>query len=151
LWLGALPAARPHLEEGIAHYTPDQRQAPVFRMGHDLGVGCMVHAALTLWLLGYLEQALARLHDALALVHELSHPYSLAWAGSMAAFVPRFRFAVLAVHGPAEAAVALSTEQGFPLMAAIGTIFRGWALAMQGRVRREWPRSARGSPLTEPL
>ena len=36
--LGALPAARQHLEEGIARYTPDQRRALVFRMGHDLGV-----------------------------------------------------------------------------------------------------------------
>ena len=38
-WLGALPAARQHLEEGIARYTPDQRRAPVFRMGQDPGVG----------------------------------------------------------------------------------------------------------------
>ena len=37
--LGALPAARQHLEEGIARYTPDQRRAPVFRMGQDPGVG----------------------------------------------------------------------------------------------------------------
>ena len=51
--LGALPAARQHLEEGIARYTPDQRRAPVFRMGHDPGVACRAYAALTLWLLGY--------------------------------------------------------------------------------------------------
>ena len=33
LWLGALPAARMHLEEGLARFTPAQRHAPVFRMG----------------------------------------------------------------------------------------------------------------------
>ena len=33
----------------------------------------------------------------------------------------------------AEAAVALSTEQGFPLWAALGTSMRGWALALQGQ------------------
>jgi hypothetical protein len=55
LYLGALPAARQHLEEAIACYTPDQRRAPVFRMGRDLGVGCRAHAARTLWLLGYPE------------------------------------------------------------------------------------------------
>ena len=37
------------------------------------------------------------------------------------------------VHEHAEAAVALATAQGFPLLAALGTIFRGWALAMQGQ------------------
>ena len=37
------------------------------------------------------------------------------------------------MHEQAEAAVALATEQGFPLWAAMGTILRGWALAMQGQ------------------
>ncbi len=131
--LGALPVARQHLEEGIARDTPDQRRAPVFRIGHDPGVGCRIHAALLLWFLGYPAQALARLHEALALAHELSHPYSLARARCWAAFVSQFRRDVPAVHEQAEAAVALSTEQGFPLWAATGTILCGWALAMQGQ------------------
>ena len=112
-YLGALPAARQHLEEGIALYTPDQHRAPAFRMGQDPGVACRVHAALTLWLLGYPAQALARLHEALALAHELSHPFSLAFARCFAANVYQFRRDVPAVHEHAEAAVALSTEQGF--------------------------------------
>ena len=131
--LGALPAARQHLEEGIARYTPDQRRAPVFRIGQDPGVACRAYAALTLWLLGYPDQALARLHEALALAHALSHPYSLAFARCWAAFVSQFRRDVPAVHEQAEAAVALATEQGFPLWAALGTSLRGWALAMQGQ------------------
>ena len=133
LFLGALPAARLHLEEAIARYTPDQHRAPVFRMGQDPGVGCRIHAALLLWLLGYPEQALARLHEALALAHELPHPYSLAHARCWAAYVYQFRWDVPAVHEQAEAAVALSIEQGFPFWAAAGTILRGWALAMQGQ------------------
>src|SRR5262249_9477908 len=70
---GALPAARQHLEEGIARYTPDQRRVPVFRMGPHPGVACRGLAAWTLWLLGYPAQALALLHEALALAHALSH------------------------------------------------------------------------------
>jgi predicted ATPase len=133
LWLGALPAARMHLEESIAHFTPAQRSAPVFRMGPDPGVACRVHAAMTLWLLGYPEQALTRLHEALMLSHELSHPFSLASVRCWVAYVHQFRRDVPAVHEHAEAAVALSTEQGFPFWAALGTSFRGWALAMQGQ------------------
>jgi predicted ATPase len=131
--LGAFPAARQHLEEGIARYTPDQRRTPVFRLGHDLGVGCRAIAAVTLWLLGYPEQALARLHDALTLAHELSDSFSLAYARCLAAFVSQFLQDVPAVHDHAEAAVALATEQGFPFYGAWGTILRGWALAMQGQ------------------
>jgi predicted ATPase len=131
--LGALPVARQHLEDGSARYTPDQSRAPVFRMGLDPGVGCRAIAALTLWLLGYPAQALAHLHEALTLAHELSHPYSLAWARCWAGCVYQFRRDVPAVHEQAEAAVALSTEQSFPLWAAWGTSLRGWAAAMQGQ------------------
>jgi len=133
LFLGALPAARQHLEDGIARYTPDQRRAPVFRMGQDLGVGCRANAARALWLLGYPEQALAHIHEALTLAHELSHPFSLAWARCWTAFIYQFRRDVPAVHQQAKAAVALSIEQGFPLWAAYGTSVGGWALAMQGQ------------------
>src|SRR4029453_1501379 len=131
--LGVLPAARQHLEEGSARYTPDQRRAPVFRMGQDPGVVCRGFAARTLWLLGYPKQALARVHEALALAHELSHPFSLAYAQCLAAYVYQFRRDVPAVHEHGEAAVALATEQGFPLWIALGTILHGWALAMQGQ------------------
>jgi predicted ATPase len=131
--LGALPAARQHLEAGIARYTPDQRRAPAFRIGQDPGVSCRANAARVLWLLGYPEQALARLHEALALAHELLHPFSLAWAWCWAAFVSQCRLDVPAVHEQAEATVALSTAQGLPQWAAMGTCLGGWALAMQSQ------------------
>jgi class 3 adenylate cyclase/predicted ATPase len=131
--LGVLPAARQHVEDGIALDTPDRRTAPVFRLGFDPGVGCRTTAALTLWCLGYPEQALARIHEALALAHELSHPFSLAWAWYWAALVAQWRRDVPAVYAHAEAAVALATAQGFPLIVAVGTSMRGWALAMQGQ------------------
>jgi predicted ATPase len=131
--LGAFPAARLHLEEAIARYTPDQRDALVFRMGLDPGVSCRTFAALTLWLLGYPAQALARTHEALALAQELSHPQSLAFAQSYAAVVSQYRRDVSAAYEHAAAAVTLSTAQGFPPWAATGTIVHGWAMAMQGQ------------------
>ncbi len=133
IFLGVLPAARLHLEEAIARYTPDLHRAQVLRMGLDQGVVCRLYAAMTLWLLGYPEQTLARLHEALALAHELSHPYSLAFAWGRAAFLYQFCRAVPAVHEHAAAALALATEQGFTQWAALGTILRGWTLAMQGQ------------------
>jgi predicted ATPase len=122
-YLGALPAARPHLEEGIACYTPNQRRASVYRMGLDPGVGCRLFAAMTLWLLGYPDQALAGLHEALALAHVLSHPYSLAFARCWAAHVSGWPWEQSSVGGR-------------------------WPC--RARARRAWPRSARGSPPTKP-
>jgi len=130
--LGALPAARQHVEEGLACYAPDQRRAPLFRMGHDPGVACQSWAAMTLWLLGYPEQAVVRLADSLTLARTLSHPFSLASAHVFAAVVSQLCRDVPAVHEQGEAAVTLSTEQGFPQWAAWATVLRGWARAMQG-------------------
>jgi predicted ATPase/class 3 adenylate cyclase len=132
-YLGALPAARQHLEEGIARYTPEQRRAPVFHIGQDPGVACRTFAAQTLWLLGYPAQALIRLHEALVLAHELLHPFSLAFARCRAAYAYQLCWDVPAVYAHAEAAVALATEQGFTHWVALGTSLRGWALAMQGQ------------------
>jgi len=67
------------------------------------------------------------------LAHELSHPYSLAFAWCEAAVVSQCRRDVPVVHEQAEAGVALSTEQGFTLWVAMGTLVRGWAVAMQGQ------------------
>jgi predicted ATPase len=142
--LGALPAARQHVEEGIVHYTPDQRRIPVFRMGHDPGVACRGLAAMALWCLGYPDQALVRVHEALTLAHELSHPFSLAWARCLAALIYQFRRDVPAVREQAGAAVALSTEQGFPIFVAWGTSMCGWALAMRGQDMEGMAQSRQG-------
>jgi predicted ATPase len=131
LWLGALPAARQNLEEAIARYTPDHRRVMVFRVGNEPGVPCRLYVAMILWVLGYPTQALARLHEALAWPHELSHPFSLAVGQCLAATASQFRRDVPAAHEHAEAAVALATEHGIPQWAAYGTSLRGWGLAMQ--------------------
>ena len=139
LWLGALPAALQHLEEGIAHHRPEQRRLPAFRIGHDPGVACRVYAAWTRWLLGYPDQALAHTQDALALAHELSHPYSLAWAWCWTTYIYQFCRDVLAVLKHAEAGIALSTEQGFHSGRPWERALRGWGLAMQGQGEEDGP------------
>ena len=133
LWLGALSVARQHLEDAIACYTPDQRRAPEFRIGHDLGVACRFYAAQILWLLGYPAQALVRLHDALTLAHTLSHPLSLAWMRCRAAIFFQCCRNVPAVREQQRLPSRLRLRRAFPRWSAWGTIMRGWALAMQGQ------------------
>ena len=55
---------------------------------------------MTLWLLGYPAQAVAHIHDALALAHTLSHPYSLVWARCWVAIISQLRRDVSAVVVP---------------------------------------------------
>ena len=130
---GELLPACSHLEEGLTCYAPAQRSSPLFRAGQDPGVACHAYAALTRWSLGYPDQALARSQDALGLASDISHPFSTAFASLFASYVCQFRRENQAAYKYADTAITLSTEQGFPLWLAMGSILRGWAEMIQGQ------------------
>jgi class 3 adenylate cyclase/predicted ATPase len=129
--LGELPQSRTHLEQAITLYDPKKRR---FRASHDPGVACLSIAALTLWSLGYPDQALKRMQESLTLAEELSHPFSLSFALHCAATFHACRQEGQTAQERAEALITLSREQGFTLRAATGTVLRGWVLAKQGQV-----------------
>ncbi len=133
LLLGDLPSARAHLEQGIALYDRQQHRALASLYGRDPGAACLSYLAWTLWLLGYPAQALRRSNEVLALARELGHLFSLAFALVWAAPLYQFRREGQLAQELAEAALALSTEQGFAQISACGTILRGWALMEQGQ------------------
>jgi class 3 adenylate cyclase/predicted ATPase len=133
LLLAELSEARRHFGDGISHYAPEQRRAQVFRDAQDPGVACLSYSALCLWLLGFSDQAHTRSQDAVALAHQLEHPFSVAFARCCFAFVSQFRRNVPNVREQAEIAVTLATEHKFAAWAALATSFHGWALAMEGK------------------
>jgi predicted ATPase len=133
-WRGEFVAAREYTEQGIALYDSRQHRSLAFLYAEDPGVVCRVFAAYVLWLLGYPNQALKRSHEALALAQGLSHPHSLAVALGSVAWIHQFRWEGQLTQQQAEAAVALSAEQGFPFWLAFGTTMQGWALVEQGRI-----------------
>jgi predicted ATPase len=131
---GELASGRAHVEQGRALYDPQQHHAHVLLYGgHDPGVCCLFHGACVLWLLGYPEQALQSMHEALTLGQELAHPHSLAIALYFAAHLHQLRREGQAAQERAELEIALAGEQGSALELARGTILRGWALAWQGQ------------------
>lgn len=132
--LGEFASARVHLEQGIALYDPQQHSSLAFLYGgEDPGVLCLCYVGRVLWALGYADQALRRIQEALTLAQELSHPHSLAIALWFAATIHQHRREGHVVQERAEAAIRLATEQEFPSWLAWGTALRGWALAAQGQ------------------
>jgi DNA-binding SARP family transcriptional activator/predicted ATPase len=133
LWFeGDFVAAQEHLDQVIAFYKPQQHHSYVL-YGQDPGVTCLCFAACVLWHLGYPDLALRRSQEALTLARELSHLESLAAALALTAQLHLFRREARATQEQAEAAIALSTEQGFALWLVMGNFFRGWALVDQGQ------------------
>jgi predicted ATPase len=132
-WRGEFTEAQTNFEKVMAIYDPQQHHTMAFLHWIDPGIHTLSFMALNLWLLGFTDQALRKSHEALALAHELSHSYSLAFALFFAAWLQFFRRDFYATQDRAEKTVDLSTEQRFPIWAAGGDIFLNWALAMQGR------------------
>jgi predicted ATPase len=132
-FLGEIPPAHGHFEQGAVLYNPAAHQSLAWHYGLDPGVWCISHAAHALWFLGYPDQALHRLQAALALAAGLSHPLSLAAALFYAAMLHCFRREGHAAQARAEAAMALSNQHEFPQWSTLSLLYRGLALALQGQ------------------
>jgi predicted ATPase len=129
-YLGEVSSAYERLQQGLALYTA-QQHLPAYFYGQDVQVYCRVYAAMALWLLGYPDQALQTIQQ--ARTQALAHPFSQAVALDHSAWVHQYRREAPLVQEQAEAALALSCEQGFAMYVAIGTVLRGWALAKQAQ------------------
>jgi predicted ATPase len=132
-FLGEFSLARTHLEQGIVLYDPRQHSPQAFLHKQDPLVICCTYLALILWHLGYPQQALERMQQALNRARELSHPFSLALALPFASMLHLYRRETQVTQELGEATIALCTQHGFPLFLSMGTLYRGWALAKQGQ------------------
>jgi predicted ATPase len=132
--LGEFLGARKHFGQCSAQYDPRQHHSLAFIYGSfDTGVASLSWTALVLWLLGYPDQAFKKSQETLALAQALAHPFSLAQALVWTSNFHQLRRDECAAQEKAEAAIRLSTEQGFSIWLAMAMMFRGWALVGQGR------------------
>jgi predicted ATPase len=85
-------------------------------------------------MLGYPDQAVREKEVALALAHELAHPYSQAWALVFGAWFHHYRREGQAIPALAEAILVLCREQAFVYWERVwGTLWRGWSLVEEGQ------------------
>jgi class 3 adenylate cyclase/predicted ATPase len=133
-WVGEFVASLTHAEQGIALYNHEQHHmlASLYG-GYDPGIACLTWETFSLWALGYPDRSSQKLGDILTFSQELPHhPYSLAFAQTIATWFSQWRREGQAVWEHIEATISLSTAQEFPLLAAWAMILQGWALARQG-------------------
>jgi DNA-binding winged helix-turn-helix (wHTH) protein/tetratricopeptide (TPR) repeat protein len=132
LHFGDFATARTHIDQTLALYDSRRHRELAFIFGQDPGTIGRIYAGLILWYLGFPDQALKKIDDALSLASELQYPLTSAFAAGFAAWLHQVRGEVEAARKQAEAAIRLAAEYGFPLPSGMGMIFRGWALAELG-------------------
>lgn len=137
LFMGALAQANEHFAQGISLYDPQRHRpdlSPVFRAGQDPGVNCLAMAARIPWALGYPDQAVQKVEEALSLAHCLRPPLTLGYALGAAAIIHQLRREPRKAEEYAGAAIALCTEHGLSFYLALGRMWQGWALTEQGEI-----------------
>jgi predicted ATPase len=101
-------------------------------LGTDHAETAMSFLSLALWVLGRPDQALAMQKGALTHSEWLEHLHTIAQALTYMCFLRVLRREPDAVIDTATRLIQLADEHGFPLMAATGRFWRGWAMADAG-------------------
>jgi predicted ATPase len=134
--MGEFEPALAQFERVLA--LPDVEAPPHSRRTRLLMVSCLSHAAWALWLLGAVDQSLARSRAALALARDLGDPFYVANGCYWAAQLHQYRRDPGRTQELGEAVRTLSAEESFPQQAAQGSFLRGWAMAHQGQEAAGW-------------
>jgi class 3 adenylate cyclase/tetratricopeptide (TPR) repeat protein len=128
---GALKRARSHLEQSLAFY--DARKGGTYGFVQDPGPTALALLSHVVHSLGYPDQALERMQQAVAMARNLSHPFTLAWVLGTAGALNWRRGEMLAAQELWEEWVALCTQQGFTPLLQSASMWLGFALVEQGR------------------
>ena len=113
LYRADFAGARNDFAKAVAEY--DDRERTKYwaaHTGHDAGVTHRSNLAVSLWHLGYPDQALAANREMQELSRQIGHPFSLAYAMHHTAWLCQCCRLGPEVQAAAEEAIAVATEQG---------------------------------------
>ena len=133
--LGDNGATIEHMRRGLAIYESEKHGAHAFSYGgHDTAVCGKAIGGMSLWVLGYPDQAIRSTDAAIALAESMGHAPSLAHALLFASQCHMYCRDAFAVLGITNRLITLASEHRLMLYHAIGGVAQGWARAHQGQL-----------------
>jgi len=135
LYLGQFVAARALLEDCEGLRDPAHRAVYAATTAEDQYAVNRVRLAMTLAFLGYIDQARARIDEAMSEARRLDHTYTLAWVFGRVGGVEWVAGLPHDAERHARQAIALSKEHGFPFWLSQGLLVHGWSLTVQGQAQ----------------
>lgn len=135
LYRGEPATARPHLEQTLSLYDPEEHASLAYRYGQDPLASTQGWFSWVLWHLGYPDQALRSAKEGLENARALNHMHTIAnTLGYSRTMIHQFCGDVSAADDDAGALVTLAEEQGFVMWRAIGIVIQGWAMVERGEI-----------------
>ena len=134
LTIGDFQSSANHFEETIKLSSSKGKQ-PLYNLYMvEPQAASLLLLSWDLWFLGYPDQSLSRVSEALALAQDLGHPYTIAFAHYMTSVVHLLRGDAARAFESAEKSFEMSQEQRFSLYAILSRISRGRAVGELGRL-----------------
>ncbi len=133
--LGEFAPALECLQQGIASRRLQEQDMNLLPYLNDPGLACKCYGAMAKWILGFPDQALRDINEALALANDACHCDDFVFARQFAAVVHQLRRESKQALELAEEAFAQARQHGLAQRIALIASIRGWALAKQGMVR----------------
>ena len=124
--LGEFNQARNYTELAIETYLPENHEFYIANYGQDPAMACFLFDCLANWLLGYLDVAIQRSEEMLALAQKLSHPFSLAYAFNCKAWFALYSKQVTKALQAADALMAVAVKNEFPFFIMLSNLIRAW-------------------------
>ena len=144
LTIGEFQPAREHFEQTIALSNVVGKQ-PLFSLYMvEPRAASLLLLSWDLWFLGYPDQSLSRVSEALSFAKDLSQPYTIAFAHYMTSVVHILRGDPDRALASAEESLEISQDQRFSLYVILSTISRGRALGELGRLGEAKTETKRG-------
>ena len=129
--LGKWRSVCEHTDQGLLLYRPEHFSLAFVYSGHDTGVCAAAKQGISLWMLGFPDQALARARESISRARQLSHPPSLQHALYHAAVLHYFRRDAAAAREAVAARLQLAHE-GFPAWVPLLNLQLAMISALEG-------------------
>jgi predicted ATPase/class 3 adenylate cyclase len=134
LYVGDLESCMNHALQGQAIYEPSRHSHHALTYGgHDPGACSYYQAALSRWLLGYPDQAVAEINTAIELARTIKQPSSEIIALSNSTYIHQFRGDVEETRRAVSETIALAQELQNARYEVTGQLLFGWTETVSGR------------------
>jgi class 3 adenylate cyclase/tetratricopeptide (TPR) repeat protein len=136
---GELARGRTNLDRAIALYDPAAHRSLATRFGHDVRASALSWRALTLWLLGYPDLALADTQQALADARDIGHAATSMFALSHTSLTLIQRGDYAQAQALIDELIPLAESKGAFYWKAYGTLLQSWIMTLTGKAAAALP------------
>ncbi len=145
LYRADFAGALDRLEMAVNQYdSPEDSRNWATYTNTDPRVANRCHLAMSLWHLGFPDQALRINREMRELARAIRHPFTLAYALHHTGLLQHCCRLGLEVQSAGEESFAISTKQGFAWWTASGTFYKGAGMLQQGKLGEAIPLIRKG-------